>query len=94
MRDLIGLRARLLLPLPACEEVDENREKHGFVFTIVSRFQMQAPSPGQANSEIARSLVAPFDDSLFQYSPSFSTHSRMTHFLLRARRDRDGDAEP
>ena len=59
MRDLIGLRARLLLPLPACEEVDENTEKHGFVFTIVSRFQMQAPSPGQANSEIARSLVAP-----------------------------------
>ena len=35
MRDLIGLRARLLLPLPACEEVDENTEKHGFVFTIV-----------------------------------------------------------
>ena len=64
MRDLIGLRARLLLPLPACEEVEENTEKH--VFTIVSRFQMQAPSPGQANSEIARSLVAPFDDSLFQ----------------------------
>ena len=63
MRDLIGLRARLLLPLPDCEEVEE---KHGFVFTIVSRFQMQAPSPGQANTEIARSLVAPFDDSLFQ----------------------------
>ena len=77
MRDLIGLRARLLLPLPACEEVDENTEgqKHGFVFTIVSRFQMQAPSPGQANSEIARSLVAPFDDSLFQL--------RWDHFVFR-----------
>ena len=39
MRDLIGLRARLLLPLPDCDEVFE--EKHGFVFhdrvTIVSR---------------------------------------------------------
>ena len=67
MRDLIGLRARLLLLLlPECDEVIEERKHAGFVFTIVSRFQMQAPSPGQANSEIARSLVAPFDDSLFQ----------------------------
>ena len=34
MRDLIGLRARLLLLLPECDEVIEER-KHGFVFTIV-----------------------------------------------------------
>ena len=37
MRDLIGLRARLLLLLlPECDEVIEERKHAGFVFTIVS----------------------------------------------------------
>ena len=37
MRDLIGLRARLLLLLPECDEVVIEERKHsGFVFTIVS----------------------------------------------------------
>ena len=77
MRDLIGLRARLLLPLPACEEVDENTEKHGFVFTIVSRFQMQAPSPGHRQ---IRKLHAPWSHRLT--IPSFSC--AWDHFVFRS----------